>query len=248
MSQWKINEVGWKTAFGSVDQQFFKTNISLSPPGLYIMLASISNGLGGIEALELKKFLKSDYTSIFNYIKTHKSKKIKNALAALQKNSSPIFGVLHAFDLDPDYKRVIQNNFPTTFIPADFYTPGISTSVANSWITFNTQGVLKDCLYEQFPQETNYIAINALVFKGEWMDPFDRDRMEIDAFYVDQYTIIDIPLMIRDGFYKYYKSKAKNLAVIFLPYKQEGLSAVFIRPDAKKRLMKVAKKLKVFLN
>lgn len=242
-----VNSLGWKIAFGAVDEEQFLTNFVVCPPALYVTLASIANRLEGLPAKELNTLLQSDFCKWNMSMKSERGIEIKKILDCLKNVSPVIFGLFHGPELDLEYKKAIKKTFQTTFIDMDFSDPYPATAMANAWVTLNTEGYLKEAITDEFTEETQFVAVNLLISKMEWYDQFDPSKTELETFYVDKETTIDVPLMVRQGLYSHYRSETKKMAVTFIPYKQDGLLAIFIRPDARTLLMKVAKKLKVFI-
>jgi serpin B len=84
---------------------------------------------------------------------------------------------------------------------------------------------------------TRLVLTNAIYFKGNWQDQFDKDSTQNEEFHLSATQFVMAPLMHRTGSYRYYDGgtfQALELpyvgneltTVVFLPKDTEGLPAL----------------------
>jgi len=107
-------------------------------------------------------------------------------------------------------------------------------SAINDWVKKRTADRIKDLLKPgALDASTRLVLTNAVYFKAAWASPFKKDKTHQVRFHPAAALDIDIPMMNRQGAYRYADDKlAQTLEmpfageqlsmVIFLPRDQEG--------------------------
>ncbi|MGF1671887.1 MAG: serpin family protein, partial [Balneolaceae bacterium] len=84
------------------------------------------------------------------------------------------------FQVKEDFIERLETYFDASFRELDFNDPE-SIDIINKWINENTNELIEKILEEPIPEETVMFLINALFFKGDWMNQFDpEDTVKAD--------------------------------------------------------------------
>ena len=105
----------------------------------------------------------------------------------------------------------------------------------NNWCSKKTKGLIKKLLYqEDIPTDIAAILINALYFKGEWKEKFDKK----DSFKGDFYTIDNTTSKVdfMSGKKSAGYTKAETFTMASLDFGNRSFSARFILPNEDKTL------------
>lgn len=101
----------------------------------------------------------------------------------------------------------------------------------NQWVEQQTANKIKDLLQPGvINAATRLVLTNAIYFKGNWQDQFEKTKTASEDFYLTAAEPIEAPLMHRTGSYAYFNGGA--FQVLDLPYKGRDLSMIVLLPNA----------------
>ncbi len=104
-----------------------------------------------------------------------------------------------------------------------------SRQIINSWVEEKTKDKIKDLI----PQggvnpDTVMVLTNAVYFKGEWKNKFEKEDTKPADFYVSAKDKVEVDMMLTENMFKGYQDE--KLQIVELPYKGDELSMVVILP------------------
>ncbi|MBN2360613.1 MAG: serpin family protein [Deltaproteobacteria bacterium] len=151
-------------------------------------------------------------------------------------------------------KLFVQNGFkllaPFTAITRDRYGAPIelvqfgpeSTRLKiNTWVEDQTGKRIKDLIPPGvLTADTAMVLVNAIYFKGTWIQEFDRDATKPAPFFAGGKTF-DVPTM--NGKKKARYGERDNVQVLELPYQGGDVTMLVLLPRAKDGLAALEKKL-----
>lgn len=86
-------------------------------------------------------------------------------------------------DVEPSYKREVQDLYQASVKDVDFQTEGQEVvKEINQWVTEKTNGKISKLLDEVDPS-TSLVLLNAVYFKGTWKTQFEPSRTWPQVFY-----------------------------------------------------------------
>jgi serpin B len=91
------------------------------------------------------------------------------------------------------------------------------------------------------PQDSKLVLTNAVYFKGDWTEPFDKKRTKEDDFHVTATDKIKTSLMHQQDDFRY--AAMDGLQVLELAYGDESLSMVVLLPEKVNGLAELEAKL-----
>jgi serpin B len=132
-----------------------------------------------------------------------------------------------------DYKKVLKK-YETTYDSLDFNQRQAAADALNKWADISTRGLITNIATpDLFTPDTVAVLGNAVYFKGQWIQPFDKGHTRDWTFTPDGGKAIQVPTM----FLKKEPVRCFQVAGftgIDLPMK--GASVILLLPDAGKTL------------
>ena len=108
----------------------------------------------------------------------------------------------------------------------------------NAWVENKTQDKIKDLIPPgALDAMTRLVLTNAIYFKGDWAEQFDKKQTQDAPFYITHNKTVQSPLMHRRGDYKYGEHVSTQhdggvkVQILELPYKGYELSMVVLLPE-----------------
>jgi len=190
----KIKEV--KNAFApksmasSFDNLFLNTlpdkagsdNVLISPFSVIMDFGMLENGAKGETLDELEKYLNggmplSELNKLMETMRTSmmESKDVNwNVANAIWLNKTFTSG------LNKDYQKLVKDiyNSDVNLVPYSNET----VDEINEWVNKETSGMIPKLLDEVRPDEFMHL-INAIAFKGDWEEEFEKDNTEKDTIF-----------------------------------------------------------------
>lgn len=212
--------------FTEVHKQEQNQNIFVSPASVAMALAMTYNGASGstqekmAQTLELQGFSLEQINSTnaeLAQLLTNPDEKVKLTIAnSLWANQNIQF--------QPDF---IQRN-------RDFYNAKVTnlnfaasdaTNQINNWVKDNTQGKIEKIVEQIHPNQALFL-INAIYFKGNWSQEFDKNQTTDLPFYLPSGQTKQHPMMSQRGKYRYYETP--EFQAVSLPYGKDGKISMYV--------------------
>ena len=135
-----------------------------------------------------------------------------------------------------DFKREFierNKNFYAAEVAAlDFNSPSAPATI-NSWVKNNTAGKI-DKIIDQIDGDSILFPINAIYFKGQWTEAFDKAKTTEQPFMSGAGKQKPHPMMPQSGKYNYYESD--KVQAVSLPYGGKRVSMYIFLPAEGSRL------------
>lgn len=104
-----------------------------------------------------------------------------------------------------------------------------SRQTINQWVEKQTHDRIKDLMSEgTIKKDTRLVITNAIYFKGNWADQFDKKATRDEPFQVSDAQKVKTPMMHRTGSYGYFENEIVQL--LSIPFKGRDLSMMFALP------------------
>jgi len=150
------------------------------------------------------------------------------------------------FPFRKDFVDLIAKSYQGNLTNLDFISaPEPSRLRINAWVEEETNQRIKDLLARgMIDPLTRLVLTNAIYFKGQWTEAFEKNKTKPMPFIISQGNIVQVPMMFKHETSIGY-CKADSLAVAQLPYKGGELSMIVLLPDAPDGLPALEKQLTV---
>ncbi len=220
--------------YNQVLKQGTTKNVFVSPSSVRLALAMTYNGAEGktrqamaqaleIEGLSLQEVNRAfaDLTSMLGTADPKLQLKIANSLWAKK-----------GISLKPDFIQRSKEYYAAEVTTLDFSNPTAPATI-NSWVSNNTDNRI-DKIVDRISPETILFLINAIYFKGQWTNEFEKGKTREDDFRLADGSQKKLPMMSQSGRYNYYKGK--DFQAVSLPYGTGRMSMYVFLPDKRTTL------------
>ncbi|KAL6105672.1 serpina10 [Pungitius sinensis] len=133
------------------------------------------------------------------------------------------------FSVEEVFQDHIEKYFEADIRSVDFADSKGSISFVNEYIKNKTQDKMTDML-STLDALTKLMLIDTILFQGSWRKPFNPNFTSNAPFHVNNYNIVQVPMMfLEDKFYSMH-DVALGAKVLRLPYR-EGVSMLILLPN-----------------
>jgi serpin B len=141
------------------------------------------------------------------------------------------------FDFEEEFLAICKQHYGAGFETLDFaQAPDKARETINRWVEQQTEKRIPDLLPPgSIEALTRLVLTNAVYFKGDWQDQFDRQSTERAPFFAAGAREVEVPLMMRKGDYRYVRFPEFQL--LELPYIGDDLSMIVVLPAARDGLV-----------
>ncbi|MDX2041308.1 MAG: serpin family protein [Acidobacteriota bacterium] len=226
------NEFGFDL-FNQLRTQDKDKNVFCSPLSVATALAMTYNGAAGDTHLAMKRALK--YGSMNHADINQSSQALLAKLKSPSGNNDPKVELLIANSLwakqgvsfNPAFLDRNRQFFGAEVAALDFASPQAVKTI-NGWVNQNTKGKIPTVI-EQIDGNIVMFLLNAVYFKGQWQNKFDKARTQDAPFHLANGGVKQVPMMWQSGSYQHLKGE--NFQAVSLPYGQGGTSIYLFLPN-----------------
>jgi serine protease inhibitor len=130
------------------------------------------------------------------------------------------------FPFEASFLDTVRGSFRAEVTPLDFGAPS-SVRRVNDWVSSATRGRIPEILKEISPLDVMYL-INAVYFKGEWVQRFDPKETISAGFAGLDGTMIPVSMMNTDGRFPY--GGTAEYEAVDLPYGNGAFTMTILLP------------------
>ena len=205
--------------FNQINSKNKGKNLTISPLSIFQSLSLVTNGANEETKNELLKLLDNKGMEEINELNLRIIYEIKEMSSieianAIMTRISPL----------PNFVKIAKENYLSEIQPLR------NAKQINKWCNEKTHGKIKEIVNE-IDDNIFMIILNAVYFKGQWINPFKKELTSKQIFYnfnsEKDGKYVDI-MKITEHF-KYFKDS--NLQAIELPFKKDTMSALIILPN-----------------
>lgn len=194
-------------------------NAVFSPFSIYACLAMPYMGAEGNTRQELQNVLGLPPDSIGRLLSSYLAKANSPPQNEKGYQLQIASSLWTAYDIAilPRFRQTIETDFQAAVRNVNFANSQIATSAINSWISEHTQGKIPNLLSpSDVSASTKLVLANAIYFKGAWLKPFKPEQTQLSAFWTDDETCFDTPMMEQTAFFSYFETPA--FQIVSLPF------------------------------
>lgn len=111
----------------------------------------------------------------------------------------------------------------------DFGSPSAPQTI-NDWVNQNTQGLIPEIVPPAIPSDAVMYLINAIYFKGDWTQQFDKASTKPRPFRLADGTSVDVPTMAYADKGNVLRAWTPTALVVDLPYGGGAFSMTIVLP------------------
>jgi len=206
-----------------------ESNVFISPLSVSIALGMAWNGAEGSTRTEMETALKMSGMSaddINEYYKIMLESLPAADLSTKLKIANSIW-YRSGFKIKQPYLDMNSTYFDAEIRSLDF-TKIWAVDTINNWCAQKTNNLIKDVIKEISPYTMMYV-INAVYFKGQWTDPFDKKQTYKTNFTDEKSKLSEVNMMYKRDTFLYYKDTYAQY--LDMPYGNKSFSMTVILPS-----------------
>jgi serpin B len=115
------------------------------------------------------------------------------------------------------FLNVNRDYFDAVVRPLDFSSPTAARTI-NAWVNERTQGKIPSIVEDPLPPDDVMYLINAIYFKGNWTQQFDKGRTRPAPFQLRDGSSVSVPTMFSSEPMDVRLAHAPGVTVLDLPY------------------------------
>jgi serpin B len=208
-------------------------NLFLSPGSITMALAMTYAGAEGATRDDMAKTLH------FQLPKPQLDEAMQELLTLWKKSDSKQGYHLHVANrlwgqkghtfLDK-FLETTRTNYGAELALVDFaQAPEAARQTINQWVEDQTQKKITDLIPARvLSSDSKLVLTNAVYFKGDWTEPFKKERTKDEDFKLADGQTVKVPLMRQEDRFRY--GTADGVQVLELPYGDRSLSMVVLLP------------------
>lgn len=228
--------------FDQLLQQQPQENLLFSPLSIRLALSMVYNGASGETQAAMAEVLEAEELSITELNWTN-AQLVQWLVEGSQKAHSPLAGtdeqtpvqvqianalwVDQAITLRPQFLQALASYYQAAVDRVDLGSQQTVQDI-NTWVKDRTQGKI-DRIVDRLGPDDLMVLINAIYFKGEWTQPFDPDRTQLQPFTLPDGSQVKVPMMAQSGRYDYFETDL--LQVVRLPYGEGEMEMLILLPQ-----------------
>lgn len=205
-------------------------NIFFSPTSISMVLSMTNNGAVGATHDEISEALRTDGMTQAEINDAYQSMHydLESLDPKVKLNVANSTWANDGFDVKPNF-----SNTADTYYDAETYTRDFSKAKTvdeiNDWAAKKTEKKIKKVL-DIIAPETRMFLLNAIYFKGDWKNEFDKKLTAEADFYVSSNQEVTCQMMHTESDFAYYQGD--QIEMVDLPYGNEAFSMSIVLPEA----------------
>lgn len=204
-------------------------NIFISPLSIATALTMTYQGAGSTtregmaEALNYRGLDLETLNNTYRHLLSYLSRVDKD----IELNMANSIWIREGEEIQPDFLDVNKKVFQAEVAELDFAKPEAAGTI-NNWIEKATEGKIERMLEEEIQGNVIMYLINAIYFKGQWTDRFDKDNTFPAEFLSGTGSKQPVMMMSKQGTADY--GEGEDYQALRLPYGNEKTAMYVILP------------------
>lgn len=149
------------------------------------------------------------------------------------------------YQLNENFRTVIAQQFRSGIESVNFAESKASAATINRFVEANTNGKIKNFIApDQLDTTTRALLVNAIHFKGEWQQQFNKSKTVRGDFYINETETLPVDFMTAKEYFHSANLIALNARALELKYVNSNYSFMIILPDNRTGLADLESKLR----
>lgn len=223
-----LNDFGF-ALFGKVLKTQPTNNVTVSPASLFLAMGMAYNGASGETQKAMAKSLGIEGVAPQDLNAANKdvSTSLAGGDAGILLEVANSVWAQQGVEFETAFLGRLKDFYGATAQSLDFSAPE-SVKTINDWVHLSTHERIPTII-DKIDADTVMFLINAVYFKGDWMDPFKKDLTENRDFHLLGGKTKSHPFMTRRGDYDFYAGE--GMRIVRLPFGKGRLGMIFLLPD-----------------
>ncbi|XP_063932015.1 leukocyte elastase inhibitor-like isoform X1 [Zophobas morio] len=218
-------------------------NVFFSPFSVHTALAMLHQGARQDTATILGKVLQipeaestaEGYKWIINQLKSIQSVILRIANKIYVKDDE---------EFVKEFQNTVKEYFYSDLESFNYGNRRETVHSINEWVEEQTSGKIRKVVSESsITKDTSLFLVNAIYFKGDWLDKFTKSRTTKEPFYLDDQQMIQVEMMNGTKKVSYKFDDKLNAGILRLAYKRREIQMVIILPKERNGIKDLEDKL-----
>ncbi|XP_035222888.1 uncharacterized protein LOC118195672 [Stegodyphus dumicola] len=147
------------------------------------------------------------------------------------------------FNVKEEYKTILEESFKALLMEVDFVHESQKVvSQINDWVKDKTNNMIPQLL-DSLDPATVLVILNAVYFKGNWLNKFNEKATFLQYFYNKgiEDNAVQVDMMHLKESFPYFENESYK--AVQLPYKGEEIAMLILLPNSRNGLEEVENKL-----
>ncbi len=223
--------------FNALSKEDKGENIFISPISISTALTMAYQGAEGNTKKEMEKVLGYEGIDINEINKNYKE--LMKYSSKIDKNVDIKLGnsiwIREGEKIKKEFIDVNKKYFDAEVNELDF-NKSASADEINGWISKLTNGKIENMIAPPIPSDTIMYLINAIYFKGDWQESFDKKLSYEGDFKTSSGEMVKTNFMKKEFNKKTYYGEGEDFRVVELPYGDGKISMYVVLPSGNKTL------------
>ncbi|NP_001125953.1 corticosteroid-binding globulin precursor [Pongo abelii] len=210
-----------------------KKNIFISPVSISMALAMLSLGTCGHTRAQLLQGLGFNLTgrseTEIHQGFQHLHQLFAESDTSLEMTMGNALFLDGSLELLESFSADIKHYYESEVLAMNFQDWATASRQINSYVKSKTQGKIADLL-SGLDSPAILVLVNYIFFKGTWTQPFDLASTREENFYVDETTVVKVPMMLQSSTISYLHDSELPCQLVRLNYVGNG-TVFFILPE-----------------
>jgi serpin B len=216
-------------------------NVFYSPLSVALALSMAYNGADGETKEAMRRTLKIESLSL-NDLNEASAALINSLRSSDPKVELAVANSIWArreLKFKEDFLERNRKFFAAEVASLDFGASSALTTI-NNWVSRNTKSKIPSIIDQIKPDDVVFL-INAVYFKGQWENKFEKELTRNEPFYPLSGAQKEVPMMSQSGKYQYYRGEEFQAVRLF--YGDKGASLDLFLPNEGSSIDDLLKKL-----
>ncbi|XP_075167859.1 uncharacterized protein LOC142240026 [Haematobia irritans] len=219
-------------------------NVIFSPFSIQACLAMVRMGAAGETAGEMDKVL--GFSGVNEVLLADKYHAVLSSYSNsnILKIANKIY-IMKKYQVQEKYNDLLGKKFFSDAENIDFADNINAAKNINSWVESKTNNLIKNLISPNIlSRETRLVLVNAIHFKGEWVNRFPESGTKEKYFHLDGQRRVKVKMMHVRARFRYGEIPQLDAKALEMRYKDSDLSMLVLLPNSRAGLNKLEEKLK----
>lgn len=152
--------------------------------------------------------------------------------------------VQEGYSINKNFQEVAVQKFLSGIESVNFANKDETAKKINSFVEEKTNRRITDLIQsDSLSSDSRVILVNAIHFKGEWVEKFYEDSTKKGDFYISETETVPVDLMYNEEWLNYAELPELDATALELKYANSNFSMVFVLPNGRTGLTTLESKL-----
>ncbi|HMG19551.1 MAG TPA: serpin family protein [Gemmatimonadales bacterium] len=214
-----------------VDTRDTLENLFVSPLSVAMALGMTYNGAAGTTEDAMRATLELEGMTVAEVNESYRGliKLLRELDPRVQFQIANSIWYLQGYSVLQPFLDANRDYYDARVTPLDFASPTAPATI-NAWVNEQTRGVIPT-IVDQIPDGMRLYLINAIYFKGDWTEQFDRSRTQPRPFRLADGSTVNVPTMTHGKQTDLRITWRPYATIVDLPYGGQAFSMTIVLPS-----------------